>query len=372
MAQTITRRGFFGLAGAGMGAALLTACSGGQDATTDTEATSDGADASEAVADTATTGGIDYMALVNKQHKLPDDWESTVELVEEKSLLYDDPVKVERKAYEAWKALKEELAAEGTYVELDSCYRSVAHQQEIMDEFTEKYGAEYAKRIVATPGYSEHHTGLALDLFLVIDGQNVAENEDMMKHPEVWEKVHAKLADHGFILRYLHERKIFTGYSYEPWHIRYIDDPAVAAQIMDEGLTFEEYLNEVQPFVAGCQVAYGESDMYEESDIDTTIDVILAEFGSWDGCVMQRFAYAGDDACGSDELAYVNELRESKEPDAEEFGQVIVIVTDFHSPDAAKAEGTAWEPDKDYEGYTWHLGRKDADDAWHLMTWGYA
>ena len=68
MAQTITRRGFIGLAGAGMGAALLTACSGGQDATTDTEATSDGADASEAVADTTSTGGIDYMAVVNKQH----------------------------------------------------------------------------------------------------------------------------------------------------------------------------------------------------------------------------------------------------------------------------------------------------------------
>lgn len=365
MARTVSRRSFIGLTGGALSTALLAACSGGQGA-------EDSTSMSSADATTRSTqgnaGGIDYMVLVNKQHELPSDWEATVDFVEEESLLYDEPVKVERKAYEAYKALKKELATEGTSVELDSCYRSVAHQQEIMDEFTEQYGAEYARRIVATPGYSEHHTGLALDLFLVIDGEQVAENEDMMQHPEVWEKVHAKLADHGFILRYLPERKIFTGYSYEPWHIRYIDDPQVAAQIMGDGVTFEEYLGEVQECVSGCEVDYGTSDLYVESDIDSTIDVILAEFGGWNGCVMTRFAYAGDDACGTDELAYVNSLRDEG---TDEFGQAIVIVTDFRSPSAKQAEGTAWEPDTDYEGYTWHLGRTDAEGAWNLMTWGY-
>ena len=367
MTKQFTRRSFIGFTGAAFSAALLSACSGRQGAekqeTTDQNATS--AETQQAAA----AGSIDYMVLVNKQHKLPDDWESKVDLVEVESLLYDDPVKVERKAYEAYKALKEELDAEGTHVELDSCYRSVKHQQEVMDEFTKEYGEEYAKRIVATPGYSEHHTGLALDLFLVIDGKNVAENEDMMKHPEVWEKVHAKLADHGFILRYLPERKIFTGYSYEPWHIRYIDNPEVAKQITDAGQTFEEYLGEVQEFVAGCKVDYGTSKTYVESDIDQTIDVVLAEFGKWNGCVMQRFAYAGDEACGAEELEYVNSLR--KEGD-KEFAQAIVILTDFHSPKAEQAEGTAWEPDTDYKDYSWHLGRTDADGAWQLMTWGYA
>lgn len=348
-----------GLTGGVLGSVLLGACSGGQD------------DVSQ-VLTTGQKGVVDYMVLVNKQHKLPDGWEEALDLVEEKSLLYDDPVKVERKAYEAYTALKEELAAEGTFVELDSCYRSVAAQQEVMDEFTKKNGEEYAKRIVATPGYSEHHTGLALDLFLVIDGEQVYLNEEMEKHPDVWEKVHARLADHGFILRYLPERKLFTGYSYEPWHIRYIDDADAAREIMGEGLTFEEYLGEVQPFVAGCAIDYGISDLYEDSDIDATIDVVMAEFGAWEGCVMKRFAYAGDDACGDEELAYVNELREANDPDAEEFGQAIVLVTDFHSPSADQAEGTAWEPDADYEGWTWHLGRKDAEDAWHLMAWGYA
>ena len=42
-----------------------------------------------------------------------------------------------------------------------------------MDDFTEQYGADYAAKTVATPGFSEHHTGLALDLYLNIDGEDV-------------------------------------------------------------------------------------------------------------------------------------------------------------------------------------------------------
>ena len=169
MADGVTRRGFMSLAGAAFGAAMLSACSGAKGS------------GSQASTTGAAAGGIDYMVLVNKQHKLPDDWEAKVDLVEVKSPLYDEPVRVERKAYEAYQALKKELDAEGTYVDLDSCYRSVAHQQEVMDEFTKEKGEEYARRIVATPGYSEHHTGLALDLFLVIDGKNVAENDGIDK-----------------------------------------------------------------------------------------------------------------------------------------------------------------------------------------------
>ncbi len=364
MAQRLTRRGFVGLAGGMLGTVLLNACSGnsggdGQGAT--------GQDATGK--DVAATSGIDYMALVNWQNKLPDNWESAVDLVEEKSLLYDSPVRVERKAYEAWQALKEDLAKEGVGAELDSCYRSVAEQQEVWDEFTKKYGEEYTKTHVAVPGYSEHHTGLALDLFLVVDGKNVSENEEMVKHADIWEKIHAKLAAHGFILRYLPQRAIFTHCSYEPWHIRYIDDPDVAGKIAASGQTFEEYLNKVNPPVAGCTVDYGRSKIYDDSQIDSALLTMLDEFCSWKGCVMQRFAFAGDDACGAEEVKYVNSLRKEG---TDEFGQAIVLVTDFHSPSAEQAEGTAWEPDTDYKDYTWHLGRTDADESWQLMSWGYA
>jgi D-alanyl-D-alanine carboxypeptidase len=338
-------------------AALMSACGGVQ--------SGDAATPSDA----AKQAGIDYMALVNKTHALPEGWEDAVEIVHFKNT-EDWDVDVEAKAYDAYLALKEDLEADDVYVDLDSAYRSVEEQQRIVDDFTEKYGEEYVKKYVAVPGYSEHHTGLALDLFLIIDGKGVYLNEEMVTYPEIWDKIHAKLADHGFILRYLPGKKIFTGYSYEPWHIRYLDDPAIAREIADAGLTFEEYLDAVDPAVAGCQVDYGTSQLYKEPDMDAALDVILAEFSTWKGCVMQRFAYAGDEACSDEELAYVNELREAQKADLPAFDQAIVFVTDFHSPSEADAEGTAWEPDTDYKDWTWHLGRTGDDGAWELLTWG--
>ncbi len=186
--------------------------------------------------------GIDYLVLVNKENKLPDDWEAKLETVHVTNSLGDD-VEVEKKAYDAYLKLKEALEAEDVRVDLDSARRSVAEQQRIWDDFTEKYGEVYTKRTVAVPGYSEHHTGLALDLYLNIDGEDVYYNEDMVEYPEIWAKIHEKLAEFGFILRYLEGKEAITGYGYEPWHIRYVDSPETAKEITDKGVTLEEYLD---------------------------------------------------------------------------------------------------------------------------------
>ena len=181
----------------------------------------------------------DYMVLVNQQNPLPDNWE--IDLTYMKNSLGDD-VAVERRAYEAYENLKAALAEEDIFIDLDSAYRSIAEQQQIVDDFTTKYGEDYVKQFVAVPGYSEHHTGLALDLYLNIDGEDVYENSEMMKHPEIWAQIHAKLPEFGFILRYPEGKEEITGYAYEPWHIRYIDSPDIAGQITEKGLTLEEYL----------------------------------------------------------------------------------------------------------------------------------
>ena len=51
-------------------------------------------------------------------------------------------------------------------------------------------------------------------------------------------------------------------------------------------------------YVKDCKVDYGTPSRYSDYAIDSTVDAILREFESWDGCHMTRFAYAGDDACG--------------------------------------------------------------------------
>lgn len=341
--------------------ALLGGCAGNQaPQSTETETSTQ-----EATTESAQESAIDYKALVNKTHELPAGWEDAISIVSFKNT-EDWDVDVEEKAYDAYLGLKEDLENEGVYVDLDSAYRSIEEQQRIVDDFTEKYGEEYVKKYVAVPGYSEHHTGLALDLFLIIDGKGVYMNEDMVKYPEIWDKIHAKLADHGFILRYLPEKKIETGYSYEPWHIRYIDDVDAAHEIMDKGITYERYLGELDPITADCAVDYGTSELYGEPDIDGAIDPILAEFSTWEGCTLKSLAFTDDATCEK-ELESANALRDEG---TEEFTQALVMTSSFHSPSAEAAEGTAWEPDTDYEDWTWLLARRSSEDGWELLTWG--
>ena len=65
----------------------------------------------------------------------------------------------------------------------------------------------------------------------------------MVEYTDVWAKIHAKLAEFGFILRYLEGKEAITGYGYEPWHIRYVGSSEIAKEITDKGITLEEYLN---------------------------------------------------------------------------------------------------------------------------------
>lgn len=355
--RAITRRGCVAVLGGAVGAALLAGGLGGRGRAAIAE--QGGEQAPE---------GVDYMVLVNKRCELPQGWDSAIEIVHFTNSEGAD-VGVEAKAYDAYLELKEDLESDGVYVDLDSAYRSVEQQQQFVDGFIEEYGGQHVGQFVAAPGFSEHHTGLALDLFLVVDGEGVHPDRNIAQQHETWEKIHAKLADHGFILRYPPQKMIVTGYSYEPWHIRYLDDVETARAIMDAGVSLEEYLGEVDPAVAGCEVDYGASELYDDTDIDLALGVVLAEFGTWIGCVMQRIAFTDDGTCAAD-LDYVNELREARMPELEPFDQAIVLESEFHSPSGEDAEGTAWEPDADYGGWTWHLGRTGADGSWKLLSWG--
>ena len=99
--------------------------------TASTSATAQAAEKAEA---------INYLALVNKLNPLPDGWEDALETIHMTNSVGDD-VEVEKKAYDAYLKLKEDLEKEGIFVDLDSARRSVAEQQRIMDDFTQKSGA---------------------------------------------------------------------------------------------------------------------------------------------------------------------------------------------------------------------------------------
>ena len=184
-----------------------------------------------------------YLLLVNKKHKLPDDWVEKVELITARNILGREFL-VERKTLEQFEALRIKLLEEGVNIELDSTYRSVRRQQELWEEFEKEYGIEYCIKYVAIPGYSEHHTGLVVDVCLIKDGIVIDDNDDMIAEREIFAKVHERLADYGFILRYLEGKEDITGYSYEPWHLRYVGIE-IAKEIKEKRITLEEYLGEI-------------------------------------------------------------------------------------------------------------------------------
>ncbi|WP_051179769.1 D-alanyl-D-alanine carboxypeptidase family protein [Selenomonas ruminantium] len=183
---------------------------------------------------------VDYMVFVNKTHKLPDDYEAKLPLITVKNS-FGKEFQIEPETYRHFEQLRTALKQKGIQVELDSVYRSVARQKEIVAEFTQKYGADYVKQYVAVPGYSEHHTGLAVDICLVVDGKIIDDNDEMIAQKEIFAQIHPLLADYGFILRYPQGKENLTGYSYEPWHFRYVGQET-AKKISGAGLVMEEYM----------------------------------------------------------------------------------------------------------------------------------
>ena len=319
----------------------------------------DGEAADDSAADSSV---IDYMVLVNKENVLPDGWEEALDITTITNSVGDE-VQVESAAYEAYLKLKEAPEKEDIHTELDSAYRSVEAQQKIVDDFTEKYGEEYVKKYVAVPGYSEHHTGLALDLYLIVGDKTVYENEDLVQYPEIWEKIKEKLPDYGFILRYLPGKADITGYSYEPWHIRYIGKTDTAKEIMGKGITLEEYLGKIPSHAA--TVDYGTSDLYSQEEMDQAMTEFKKEFENWDGCKLHSIKYAGDDCNSEDNLKWLNEIK------AGGYTQCIEFLTDFHSPvEEEQLKDTAWEPDTEYTDYQWWLARTDGGN-WELISSGY-
>ena len=344
-------------------AALASGCSSKETAT-DSDTAAASSETASSVAETKdeassvpASDGIDYMVLVNKLNPLPEDWEDKLECVTVKNSVGND-VEVEKKAYDAYEKLKADLESEDIFVDLDSARRSVEEQQRIMDEFTRDHGADYAAKTVATPGYSEHHTGLALDLYLIVDGNDVTENDDMIQYTDIWAKIHEKLPRYGFILRYLDGKEHITGYGYEPWHIRYIDNADTANEITSKGVTFEEYLGAVKS--SDVKIDLGSSEIFSEDELKEAVIQIKCKFASFRDCELHSITYAGDETCSDENIARMNDLDEGAE-----YTQAIKFTSEFHAYNSP-----VFDPDSEQKDYEWWLAR-GGEDGWQLVTWGY-
>jgi zinc D-Ala-D-Ala carboxypeptidase len=121
-----------------------------------------------------------------------------------------------------------------------SGYRSYETQRRLWNYNVNKKGIEEASRYNAYPGMSEHQTGLALDVTSRSAHLDLTEAFGETKEGR-WLAEHAHR--YGFILRYPQGKEDITGYSYEPWHIRFIGEEA-ARELYVQGLTMEEWAAE--------------------------------------------------------------------------------------------------------------------------------
>lgn len=181
-----------------------------------------------------------YLILVNKTHRLPEDWLDRIELADARNALNEE-FRLEKETMEQFYALRKKLLEDGMEIEVESAYRSVQEQETLWAEFEKEYGAAYCQDYVAVPGYSEHHLGLAVDICFIRDGE-VLDDETSGKDL-LFAKVHTALPEYGFILRYLPGKEKITGYAYEPWHLRYVGAQA-AREIAAKGIVLEEFLEQ--------------------------------------------------------------------------------------------------------------------------------
>lgn len=119
-----------------------------------------------------------------------------------------------------------------------SGYRSYNYQETLYNSEVQNFGVVEANRYVAKPGQSEHQTGLAMDIL----SDNYTVLDEGFENTDAFKWLENNMSKYGFIIRYPKGKEKITGYGYEPWHLRYVG-VSDATEIMNKGLTLEEYLN---------------------------------------------------------------------------------------------------------------------------------
>lgn len=158
---------------------------------------------------------VDGIMIANKTYSLP--------------ASYDPGIRQE--AAEAFYEMQEAASTEGISLFIVSGYRSYETQESVYAGWVNRDGKALADTYSSRPGYSDHQTGYTFDL-------NSLEQDFAYTEEGIWLAEHC--AEFGFIIRYPEGKEMYTGYVYEPWHVRYIGKEK-AKIITESGLSLEEY-----------------------------------------------------------------------------------------------------------------------------------
>ena len=217
--------------------------------------------------------GLDsaYLLLANKEYVLGEDYAPAKTVTLRREVTVGKDIDLEAKTAEALYEMMDEMRGAGvTNVMVTSGYRTYSYQKSLFNQYLnvemskisddakkcfsndylkEKYtdrgifALDYAdaRTVVlsysAYPGTSEHQTGLCVDFITsTMDGLTTA-----FEDTEAFAWLCDNAYKFGFILRYPKDKDGITGYTYEPWHYRFVGREA-ATDIYFGKLTLEEYL----------------------------------------------------------------------------------------------------------------------------------
>ena len=170
---------------------------------------------------------IDDVIVVNKTYSLPSNFAPN------NLVTINGYIKVVDYVKNAFNELKSDASSIGLNIYASSGYRSYSDQKYIYNNYVKMDGQEKADTYSARAGYSEHQTGLAIDVNTIdMTFDNTEES--------IWLKENCYR--YGFIIRYPKNKDSITGYMYEPWHIRYVGKE-LAKKLYNDGqwITLEEY-----------------------------------------------------------------------------------------------------------------------------------
>lgn len=175
------------------------------------------------------------LMLINKYNYVNKDFKvDNLVLVKEFAI---NNMYLEEECMNSFIKMAKEAYYEGFNIRAISTYRTYEYQENLYNNYVKIDGIQKADTYSARPGFSEHHTGLAVDV------DNINTNFNNFENTKEFTWLSKNSYKYGFILRYPKDKENITGYIYEPWHYRYIGSE-IATYIYKNNITFDEYYYE--------------------------------------------------------------------------------------------------------------------------------
>ncbi len=145
--------------------------------------------------------------------------------------------KMRAEAAGALTTLYQAANAAGAGFKVSTAYRSYSFQKALYDPRAKSRGVAGADRTTARPGFSEHQSGLAVDIYTT----NACHLDQCFGATAAGQYVAEHAWEYGFILRYPEGKEGVTGYIWEPWHLRYVGMDLSTAMHESGITTLEEF-----------------------------------------------------------------------------------------------------------------------------------